>query len=261
MKKHKNKIIAGICVIVLLAAAYLWGGNASPLSSSRSDNGEIAVENDMPDTMETVTEESNRESDSEQSQEPENDTSNTKESKAEKVEIFTESSGEAPKTNIVAVETPAPTEPQATQITQEQHTCTLSVRCDTVLENMALLRSEKAEIIPKDGVIFSEQKVTFYEGESVFHVLLREMKKNKIHFEYVRTPIYNSAYVEGIANLYELDCGELSGWRYKVNGMFPNYGCSRYLLKEGDVVELVYTCDLGADVGGYFADGGGQRDE
>ncbi len=39
---------------------------------------------------------------------------------------------------------------------------------------------------------------------------------------------------------------------YKVNGWFPNYGCSRYQVEDGDVicwVYWVYTCDLGADVG------------
>lgn len=43
--------------------------------------------------------------------------------------------------------------------------------------------------------------------------------------------MYNSAYIEGINNLYEFDCGSLSGWMYKVNEWFPNYGCSRYVLK------------------------------
>lgn len=33
--------------------------------------------------------------------------------------------------------------------------------------------------------------------------------------------MYNSAYIEGINNLYEFDCGELSGWMYKVNGLVP----------------------------------------
>ena len=36
---------------------------------------------------------------------------------------------------------------------------------------------------------------------------------------------------------------------YKVNGWFPNYGCSRYSVQDGDVIEWVYTCDLGRDVG------------
>ena len=56
--------------------------------------------------------------------------------------------------------------------------------------------------------------------------------------------------IEGIANLYEFDGGPLSGWVYSVNGVFPNYGSSKYALKDGDQVLWQYTCDLGADVGG-----------
>ncbi|MGM9613784.1 MAG: DUF4430 domain-containing protein [Butyricicoccus sp.] len=148
---------------------------------------------------------------------------------------------------------PIPVEPQDAVITDTALTCTLSVRCDTILNNIGWLDPEKVELVPEDGVIFPMTQVTFYEGESVFNVLQREMKKAKIHMEFENTPIYNSAYIEGIHNLYEFDCGELSGWMYKVNGWFPNYGCSRYQLKDGDVVEWVYTCDLGVDVGGYYA--------
>ncbi len=151
---------------------------------------------------------------------------------------------------------PIPVEPENATVTDRKLTCTLSVRCDTVLNNMKDLDPEKIELVPEDGVIFAETKVTFYEGENVFNVLRREMKKAKIHMEFVNTPIFNSAYIEGINNLYEFDCGELSGWKYKVNGWFPNYGCSRYQLKDGDVVEWVYTCDLGRDVGGYYSAGG-----
>ena len=63
------------------------------------------------------------------------------------------------------------------------------------------------------------------------------------------TAMYESYYVEGINHLYEFDGGELSGWMYKVNGQFPNYGCSSYTVKAGDVIVWLYTCDLGKDVG------------
>ena len=151
---------------------------------------------------------------------------------------------------------PLPVEPQNAAISDTAYTCTLSVRCDTILDNIDWLDPEKVELVPADGVIFPATQVTFYEGESVFNVLQREMKKARIHMEFVDTPIYNSAYIEGINNLYEFDCGELSGWMYKVNDWFPNYGCSRYGLKDGDVVEWVYTCDLGVDVGGFYSTGG-----
>ena len=100
--------------------------------------------------------------------------------------------------------------------------------------------------------------VHLYEGESVFDVLLRETKNHKIHMEYSETPLYQAAYIEGIGNLYEFDAGETSGWMYRVNGWFPNYGCSKYAVADGDVIAWVYTCDLGQDVGGADAAGAQQ---
>ncbi len=151
---------------------------------------------------------------------------------------------------------PIPVEPQDVEVTDEVGKATLSVECNTILDNMDWLVSEKVELVPEDGVIYAKKEVEFFKGESVFDVLLREMKGAKIHMEFSGTPIYNSIYIEGINNLYEFDCGELSGWMYKVNDWFPNYGASRYAVKEGDVIEWVYTCDLGADVGGFDAMGG-----
>ena len=150
---------------------------------------------------------------------------------------------------------PVPVEPQNVEISDVEYTCTISVRCDTILDNIDWLNKEKVELVPEDGVIFPATEVTFYEGESVFNVLQREMKKAKIHMEFSSVPMYNSVYIEGINNLYEFDCGELSGWMYKVNNWFPNYGCSRYRLKEGDIIEWIYTCDLGVDIGGFNAVG------
>ena len=136
------------------------------------------------------------------------------------------------------------------ELSDEEFSCTISISCATILDNSDKLDPEKAELVPEDGVIAAPTVVKFYGGESVFNVLRRFCKENKIHMEFSDTPIYSSAYIEGIGNLYEFDCGELSGWMYRVNGWFPNYGCSRYRLSDGDVVEFVYTCDLGKDVGG-----------
>ncbi len=146
--------------------------------------------------------------------------------------------------------TSPPVETTNTEVRNQQLKCTLIIRCDTILNNMDRLNAEKHDLVADDGIIFSKEDIVFYEGESVFNVLLREMKINKIHMEYADTPLYNSAYIEGIGNIYEFDCGELSGWMYKVNDWFPNYGCSRYMLSDGDTIEFLYTCDLGKDIGG-----------
>lgn len=126
--------------------------------------------------------------------------------------------------------------------------CILSVRCDAVFENIDKLNKEKTAVLPQNGIIFPKTKVVFYDGESVFNVLTRELKKNRIHIDFVNTPMYNTVYIKGISNLYERDCGELSGWIYMVNDKVPGYGCSQYILKDGDKIEFVYTCNLGKDV-------------
>ena len=145
---------------------------------------------------------------------------------------------------------PLPVEPEDQEVNKKNaYTCTFSIECSTILNNLADLDPDKRELVPSNGVILVPTKVTFYEGESVFDVLQRVCKEKGIHLESSWTPIYNSAYIEGIHNLYEFDCGELSGWMYRVNGWYPNYGCSRYQLADGEVVEWRYTCDLGKDIG------------
>ena len=148
---------------------------------------------------------------------------------------------------------PKPVEPQEAVVEEAVLYCTISISCGTLLEQMDLLDPEKTELVPSDGWILSAKTVEFQKGESVFDVLQRICKEEKIHMEYMDTPVYNSAYIEGIHNLYEFDAGPLSGWMYRVNGWFPNYGCSRYQLQDGDHIQWVYTCDLGADVGGSNA--------
>ena len=146
---------------------------------------------------------------------------------------------------------PKPVEPEDQDVDKgKTYTCTFSIECSTILNNLSMLDADKLECVPSNGVILAKTTVTFYEGESVFDVLQRVCKEKGIHLESSWTPIYNSAYIEGIHNLYEFDCGALSGWMYRVNGWYPNYGCSRYQLQDGDVVEWRYTCDLGNDVGG-----------
>lgn len=153
-------------------------------------------------------------------------------------------------TDPVPVGKPEPVEPGDVTINyKKSYVCTLSIDCKTILDNKKDLTKGKESCVPEDGWILKDCKVLFYEGESAFDVLLRETQKRSIQMEYTMTPIYNSNYIEGIHNLYEFDCGSASGWMYKINGWYPNYGCSRYLLQDQDVIEWRYTCDYGADVG------------
>lgn len=133
----------------------------------------------------------------------------------------------------------------------EPVTVTLEIRCDTLSNDMSKLENPAIEeYIPTDGVILEK---TTYKGttdNTVFDALNTLCRNNDIQLEFNYTPIYASYYIEGINYLYEFDGGPQSGWMYKVNDWFPNYGCSSYYLKDGDTIVWCYTCEgLGTDVG------------
>ena len=122
--------------------------------------------------------------------------------------------------------------------------CTFTVECATILDHMDEFDPEKVEVLPEDGVIIAKTEVGFNGGESVYDVLRRITRERGINMEASYTPVYESAYVEGINNIYEFDCGPLSGWTYSVNGVYPHYGCSGYKLDDGDDVIWHYTCEF-----------------
>jgi len=113
----------------------------------------------------------------------------------------------------------------------------ISIRCDAV--------AGENEYASADGVILAETEIMIAEGGTAFDQLLEATRSNRIQMEYDGTVA--GAYVRGIGYLYEYDFGNLSGWMYKVNGVFADVGCSQYTLREGDHVEWVYTKNLGKD--------------
>ena len=148
--------------------------------------------------------------------------------------------------------------PDNRMVTSEntENICTITIRCDTVLDNQNLLEEAKVPYVPADGVILPEITVEFTPGENVFDVLQRVCEAADIPLEYSWTPLYDSYYLEGICHLYEFDCGPESGWMYQVSGKFPNYGCSSYEVQPGDRIEWLYSCiGLGADLGADVMEG------
>ena len=134
---------------------------------------------------------------------------------------------------------------------EEPVTVTLEIRCDTLSNDMTKLENESIrDYIPEDGVILEKTTYKGTTNNTVFDALNTLCRNNDIQLEFNYTPLYESNYIEGINYLYEFDGGPQSGWMYKVNEWFPNYGCSSYYLKDGDTIVWCYTCEgLGADVG------------
>ena len=120
-------------------------------------------------------------------------------------------------------------------------TVTMTIRCDTVAGE-----DDKPLYIPDDGVILPDTTFTLSEGETAYDILLEASKRFDIPIDN-RGGTY-SAYIAGIGYLYEFDYGDLSGWMYRVNGVFPEVGCQGYYLSDGDNIEWLYTKNIGKDL-------------
>lgn len=114
---------------------------------------------------------------------------------------------------------------------------TISIRCDSI--------AGESPYAPENGEILAEDRVLLAEGETAFDQLAEATRIHRIQMEYDGTTA--GAYVRGISYLYEYEFGNLSGWMYKVNGVFADTGCSQYRLAAGDRVEWIYTKNLGKD--------------
>lgn len=153
-----------------------------------------------------------------------------------------------PKSDTGANGVPAPPENQDVQppaVPPKQNTVSLTVDCKNAIDYGILENPNFAGVLPQNGVIFSDANVQFTEGESVMKVLKRALKSQKTVCQ-----ITSGGYIVSIGGLAEKDCGETSGWLYRVNGELPNVSCKYYTLQAGDRVEFIYTCRMG-DVGAY----------
>ena len=120
-------------------------------------------------------------------------------------------------------------------------TVTMEIRCDT-----AVGKSD-SEYIPEDGVILPVTSFDIEEGDTVYDVLTDAAQTFGIQVD-SRGGSKSMIYVSGINYLYEFDFGDLSGWVYHVNGISPSRNSGDYVLSDGDVIEWLYTCELGHDL-------------
>lgn len=144
--------------------------------------------------------------------------------------------------------TPAPDDGSQTKPLppEKKNTVTFTIRCDTAVNNGMHQETKWAGIVPANGCILPVTTLEFEEGDTVFDLLCDVRDTYKLHMSYRGSN--GGEYIDGINNLYEFDGGRWSGWMYCVNGWYPNYGCGQYTVKNGDVIEWNYTCDLGLDL-------------
>ena len=153
--------------------------------------------------------------------------------------------------NGTAIQTPGPAVSQAPTAApagesgnkNNEIRCTIDITCHHLVEQGDKLDANVKKYVPKNGVILSTEEVTVPQGSTVYDVLNQVCRSKSIKVDAEYTKIYETYYIKGIANLYEMQAGDMSGWMYTVNQVTPNVGCSSYTLKDGDVIHWIYTCD------------------
>ncbi|MDE6150333.1 MAG: DUF4430 domain-containing protein [Ruminococcus sp.] len=137
-------------------------------------------------------------------------------------------------------------------ITPDSQTVFISINCDRILDNYDKLDNslKNEKYVPSNGIILDKTEYVLRSGDTAFDILDRAVRHNKIPMDYkgANETGYGSAYVQGINHIYELSCGEGSGWTFLINGETPQYGCSQIELEDGDYVEWLYTCNFGEDL-------------
>lgn len=220
-QKNKWKIIAPVLIVLVLAAAFVFGDKNIPEQKDPTEQSTISApaqptqdaettgESDdaaIPEDAETAAEDVPAPSNEQPTDEAEEVDIDTSEFMTPE-EMGAGATGEYTEINGMLIDTgtgkdkyltdpvpegkPAPVEPEDVEIGDEEWTCTLSVSCATILDNMDLCDPEKWELVPEDGWILKPMTVTFAENESVFNVLQRTLKEQGIHMEFEYTPAYH----------------------------------------------------------------------
>lgn len=117
---------------------------------------------------------------------------------------------------------------------------TFSICCD-------LLPAENQHpALPDDGNILPPTALYFEQDDTVLDALQQACRQYQLQVEIDGSGTL--AYVRGIADLYEFDYGELSGWVFLVNGKTASVGCGQVPLADGDRIQWIYSLDLGRDI-------------
>lgn len=276
-KIKKRRVIKYICTAVIaaavLAAAYFAGDSVperktasappasssastseSSFSSARTTAEEVTVS--QPEITTTAQAEASAPeapSVTETSKKP-SAPAETSETASPAPQVTTAAPAE-PVTSSSTTTTPEPpvtTTATTTTPPKAEHTVSLLISCENAVKpDSGLADSIRAEL-PGDGLIFYSQEFEIERGDTVYDIISRACHENGIPMESSRIAMSSDMYIEGIANLYEFDCGQLSGWMYSVNGDFPQLSTSQVEVNDGDEIRLLYSCNIGRDVGDNY---------
>lgn len=133
-------------------------------------------------------------------------------------------------------------------ITEDSEVVYLQIECKVLLDDQENIKQSLLDegIIPSDGIFLKEKTLVLRNKDTVFSILKRASRYYQFQLEY--EGLQGSYYIEGIYNLYEFDCGSLSGWLFYINGERSGQSSDKVYLKNGDKVVLKYSRDMGNDL-------------
>lgn len=227
---NKNKIVI-ILLTVLCVCMGIFGASAAerlPVFSGReaSVREETAPQSESGGAQEENTSEKTGADESES-------TAQTEKSDKTTAAGNKNSSGEAERTQTTAApETRDKNQTTAPSSEKSEIRAVISITCKN-----AVGKTDKA---PESGYILQSTNFTAKQGDTVFDLLSAVCGENGISLQY-----QSKSYIQSIGGLAEKDCGGSGGWMYRVNGVAPNKGASKYNLSDGDVVEWYYVTGPG----------------
>ncbi len=132
------------------------------------------------------------------------------------------------------------THKKAETTTRAKNICYVTIQCKSILSNMEDLKPGHSKYVPENGIILNSYPYVFHNGDSVYDALKATCKTN--HIKLTASSSLYGVYIVGINNLDEKDCGKYSGWKYKVNGIYPSVSCDKTAISSGDRIEFEYVC-------------------
>ncbi|MCR8743798.1 S-layer homology domain-containing protein [Romboutsia lituseburensis] len=122
---------------------------------------------------------------------------------------------------------------------------TIKVEEDHECENKDMVKFSIEKRTIGKGDTLSLQSIAFDEGDTAWSVLKKVTDENNIPIEY--TGSGSNLYVSSIDGDGEFDHGNGSGWKYEVNGEFPDVGLDSYKIKKDDIIRLRYCVTVNSE--------------
>ncbi|QQZ08151.1 DUF4430 domain-containing protein [Heyndrickxia vini] len=226
------------------------GSKASDITASNTKENDIAKEEDnskeiekkkeSPVSKTTLKESDNKKEEKENSQ---NDTNTNKDKNTNNSQTSTEKRtiNTEKKQSVTVKKSKETKEENQKQTTQSKETAKQQNNHSKKVTNpqSSVLISVRGD--KKTGTILSQTKVAINKGDTLLVVTRNILKEKGIPISVTGSGA--TAYVQGIANLFEFDLGPMSGWTVKKNGVLLDRSVGAVTVKNGDRIEWIYTTD------------------